>query len=308
MTVAAITAVALDRALRDHGTATATALPDSPVRSSGSWPVTVPMPGSFLPARTCAMRPPRARAGPVGQACRPVCRPGACGRQWQPGYPGGLLQVIHLQERPAALFHPRVLLPALAGRRAKPLDLDDPPTASIWRQPADGPSPPHDASPGRADRRQPGSDAGPPEEPGGQRRPGQQLDRVAAPPIWAASAPTRGGPADASAFSLPARRRRPRRAERPAQTLTSRSDSGSFNKRNPQEVQQLLQPLMADLIPAESSQPPRRAYCESPSWAATARSTGRPTRGNVRWPAGRRAPVPGGPGRGGRRSGSGGGP
>lgn len=52
------------------------------------------------------------------------------------------LQVIHLQERPAALFHPRVLLPALARRHAEPLDLDDPPTASISRQPADGPTPP----------------------------------------------------------------------------------------------------------------------------------------------------------------------
>jgi hypothetical protein len=31
------------------------------------------------------------------------------------------------------------------------------------------------------------------------------------------------------------------------------SDSASFNKRNPQEVQQLLQPLMADLILQESS-------------------------------------------------------
>jgi len=44
------------------------------------------------------------------------------------------LRVIHLQDRPAALIHPRVLLPALAGRRAE--SLDDPPTASISRQPA----------------------------------------------------------------------------------------------------------------------------------------------------------------------------
>jgi flavin-dependent dehydrogenase len=52
------------------------------------------------------------------------------------------LRVIHLLDRPAALFHPRVLLPVLARRHAEPLDLDNPPTASISRQPADRPAPP----------------------------------------------------------------------------------------------------------------------------------------------------------------------
>jgi hypothetical protein len=52
------------------------------------------------------------------------------------------LRVIHLQDRPAALVHPRVLLPALADRRAEPLDLDDPPTASPFRQSAKRPTPP----------------------------------------------------------------------------------------------------------------------------------------------------------------------
>jgi hypothetical protein len=50
------------------------------------------------------------------------------------------LRVIHLQDRPAALVHPRVLLPVLAGRRADPLD--DPATASSSRPSADCPTPP----------------------------------------------------------------------------------------------------------------------------------------------------------------------
>jgi 2-polyprenyl-6-methoxyphenol hydroxylase-like FAD-dependent oxidoreductase len=56
-----------------------------------------------------------------------------------PDVQAAFLRVIHLLDRPAALFHPRVLLPVLARRCAEPLD--GPPTASPSRESADHPAP-----------------------------------------------------------------------------------------------------------------------------------------------------------------------
>jgi hypothetical protein len=117
MTVAAITAVALDQPSPTTGTATAATWPDSHAGSSGWWPAMALTPGSFSPARNSASRPPRGRgrAGWAGSSTVAV----ANGNQ---DVQGAFLRVIHLLDRPAALFHPRVLLPVLAGRRPDPLD------------------------------------------------------------------------------------------------------------------------------------------------------------------------------------------
>jgi flavin-dependent dehydrogenase len=50
------------------------------------------------------------------------------------------LRVLHLQDPPRALFHPRVLLPALLGHRAEPLD--GPTAVSMSEQRAKPPTPP----------------------------------------------------------------------------------------------------------------------------------------------------------------------
>jgi flavin-dependent dehydrogenase len=135
MTVAAITAVALDRALSDHrhrqGDDLAGFAPPFQRLVAGhgadAWQLST---GEDLRYQTTE-GPRPGRLGRLAYRYADRVLAVANGNQ---EVQAAFLRVIHLQDRPAALFHPRVLLPALTGRRAGPLD--DPPTASISRQPA----------------------------------------------------------------------------------------------------------------------------------------------------------------------------
>lgn len=127
MTVAAITAVALDRALADHRHRYGGDLAGFARRfqrlvarhGADAWQLAT---GEDLRFPT-TQGPRPGRVGRLVYRYADRVLAVANGNQ---DVQGAFLRVIHLLDRPAALFHPRVLLPALAGRRAEPLD--DPPT------------------------------------------------------------------------------------------------------------------------------------------------------------------------------------
>jgi flavin-dependent dehydrogenase len=135
MTVAGATAVALDRALSDHrhrhgDDLAGFARPFQRLVAShgaNAWQLST---GEDLRYQTTE-GPRPGRLGRLAYRYADRVLATANGNQ---DVQAAFLQVIHLQDHPAALFHPRVLLPVLAGRRAEPLD--DPPTASVSRQPA----------------------------------------------------------------------------------------------------------------------------------------------------------------------------
>lgn len=97
------------------------------------------------------------------------------------------LRVIHLLDRPAALFHPRVLLPALARRHAEPLgprrSTNRQHLAATGRPPNPTPMTRHPVVPTAAGQ-------GPTPSPPGSRvvsaAPASSWAGFAAPPIWAA--------------------------------------------------------------------------------------------------------------------------
>jgi hypothetical protein len=103
----------------------------------------------------------------------------------------------------------------------------------------------------------------------------------------------------------------PRLPSTKAATSTCGPAGSDIDRTLCQRLLQQAQPVVGTAAPAphgylDSAE--STAVCVSVLGRPRPESAGQPTRGNVRWPAGRTAPVPGGPGRAGRRSGSGGGP
>lgn len=135
MTVAAITAVALDRALSDHrhrhgDDLAGFARPFQRLvasHSADAWQLST---GEDL--RYESTEGPR--PGRLGRLAYRYADRVLAVANGNHDVQAAFLRVIHLQDRPAALFRPRVLLPVLAGRHAE--RLEDPPTASVSRQPA----------------------------------------------------------------------------------------------------------------------------------------------------------------------------